>query len=44
MLAGEEKRKSPIMIGGLVELKPQARRLQESAAAGWSASDRENIE
>ncbi|AIF60020.1 MULTISPECIES: hypothetical protein [Enterobacteriaceae] len=44
MLAGEEKRKSPIMIGGLVELKPQARRLQESAAAGWSASDSENIE
>lgn len=32
------------MIGGLVELKPQARRLQESAAAGWSASDSENIE
>jgi len=27
-----------------VELKPQARRLQESAAAGWSASDSENIE
>lgn len=24
--------------------KPQARRLQESAAAGWSASDGENIE
>ncbi len=26
---------SPIIIHALVELKPQARRMQERAAAGW---------